>query len=217
MERSNRLVCNVLIRIRSISRVSMDWKKWSGQKPGNRSSDIWCDSSFIRSWLPDRLIMASTGSGMNTNHEEFSCCLYRTDESGTRCRQLALYTIFDSPINMLCDAPTNYLKEEECTKFIAAIPTVWNQTPPISRKSKHIVMAREKTVSGMWVDWPTGKSVLMLKSICLSWVMVSSMQKHLDSINADRVGKDYKREVIRVSANKKLNYTRLLVVGLLWG
>ena len=26
-----------------------------------------------------------------------------------------------------------------------------------------------------------------------------------DGINADRVGKDYKREVIRVSANKKLN------------
>ena len=124
---------------------------------------------------------------------------------GTRCRQLALYTIFDSPINMLCDAPTNYLKEEECTKFIAAIPTVWNQTLPISGKvGEHIVMAREK--DGIWyvgglTDWKE-RDV----EVDLSFLGDGEFNAEIfrDGINADRVGKDYKREVIRVSANKKL-------------
>ena len=82
------------------------------------------------------------GAMNNVIMKNFHAVYTEPMSQGTRCRQLALYTIFDSPINMLCDAPTNYLKEEECTKFIAAIPTVWNQTLPISGKvGEHIVMA----------------------------------------------------------------------------
>ena len=33
---------------------------------------------------------------------------------GTRCHQLAAYIVHDSPLTMLCDAPTNYLNEQEC-------------------------------------------------------------------------------------------------------
>ena len=89
------------------------------------------------------------GAMNNVIMKNFHAVYTEPMSQGTRCRQLALYTIFDSPINMLCDAPTNYLKEEECTKFIAAIPTVWNQTLPISGKvGEHIVMAREK--DGIW-------------------------------------------------------------------
>ena len=72
------------------------------------------------------------GAMNNVIMKNFHAVYTEPMSQGTRCRQLALYTIFDSPINMLCDAPTNYLKEEECTKFTAAIPTVWNQTLPIS-------------------------------------------------------------------------------------
>ncbi len=32
---------------------------------------------------------------------------------GTRCRQLAQYVVFESPLNMLCDSPSNYLAEPE--------------------------------------------------------------------------------------------------------
>ena len=64
------------------------------------------------------------GAMNNVIMKNFHAVYTEPMSQGTRCRQLALYTIFNSPINMLCDAPTNYLKEEECTKFIAAIPTV---------------------------------------------------------------------------------------------
>ena len=43
--------------------------------------------------------------------------------------------------------------------------------------------------------------------IGMAWGAVGEFNAEIfrDGINADRVGKDYKREVIRVSANKKLN------------
>ena len=35
---------------------------------------------------------------------------------GTRCRQLAEYAIFEAPLTMLCDSPSNYMAEPECTE-----------------------------------------------------------------------------------------------------
>ena len=64
---------------------------------------------------------------------------------GTRCHQLAEYIIFESPLNMLCDNPSNYLREPECTRFIAEIPTVWDITIPLDGKvGEYIAMARQK-------------------------------------------------------------------------
>lgn len=145
------------------------------------------------------------GAMNNVIMKNFNAVYTEPMSQGTRCRQLALYTIFDSPINMLCDAPTNYMKEEECTKFIASIPTVWDRTLPISGKvAEHIVMAREK--DGVWyvgglTDW-NARDV----EVDLSFLGEGEFNAEIfkDGINADRVGKDYKREVIRVSADKKL-------------
>ena len=47
---------------------------------------------------------------------------------GTRCHQLALFPIFEAPVQMLCDSPTQYRSEPECAAFIAQVPTVWDET-----------------------------------------------------------------------------------------
>ena len=59
---------------------------------------------------------------------------------GTRCRQLAEYVVFESPLNMMCDSPTNYMAEQECTDFIAAIPTVWDETVALDGKVAEYVV-----------------------------------------------------------------------------
>lgn len=53
---------------------------------------------------------------------------------GTRAHQLAMYTVFEAPFTMLCDSPTKYMRENECTKFIAAMPTVWDETRALCGK-----------------------------------------------------------------------------------
>lgn len=90
------------------------------------------------------------GAMNNANKENFKSVYSEPMSQGTRCRQLAEYIIFDSPLNMLCDAPTNYLKEEECTKFITSIPTVWDETLSLNGKvSEYLAMARKKIMYGM--------------------------------------------------------------------
>ena len=55
-------------------------------------------------------------------------CWSEPMSQGTRCHQLALYIVLESPLNMLCDSPTHYEREPEYTRFVAEIPTVWDET-----------------------------------------------------------------------------------------
>src|SRR5258706_2651123 len=64
---------------------------------------------------------------------------------GTRCRQLAEYVVFEDPFNMLCDNPSTYMKEPECTRFIASAPTTWDNTIALDGKiGEYVAMARQK-------------------------------------------------------------------------
>lgn len=68
------------------------------------------------------------GAMRNASKGNYYPCNSEPMSQGTRCRQLALYVVFESPFNMLCDAPSNYMRELESTEFIANIPTVWDES-----------------------------------------------------------------------------------------
>ena len=95
---------------------------------------------------------------------------------GTRAHQLALYMILYSPLNMLCDSPSNYRREQECTDFIASVPTVWDETRVLDAKmGEYIVTARRKGndwfIGGI-TNWTTGappyRFRLKAPSTCIS-------------------------------------------------
>ena len=125
---------------------------------------------------------------------------------GTRCHQLGEYMIFDSPLCMLCDSPSNYRKESECTGFIAKVPTVWDETLPLDgRVGEYIVMARKKGdawyVGGI-TNWDERDVV-----VDLSFLGEGDWEAELfrDGVNADRDGTDYRREVLRLDDGRSLS------------
>ena len=124
---------------------------------------------------------------------------------GTRCRQLAEYVIFESPLNMLCDNPSNYIAEKECTEFIAKIPTTWDETVAMNGEiAKYVTIARRKGNEwyvGSMTNWD--KRTLELD---LSFLGNGNFKAEIfrDGINANRVARDYKKEVIDIPANRKL-------------
>lgn len=92
------------------------------------------------------------GAMRNATKENFAPVYSEPMSQGTRCRQLAQYVVFESPLNMLCDSPSNYMKEEECTKYIATVPTVWDTTISLAGEiGKYVAIARK---SGE--DWYIG-------------------------------------------------------------
>ena len=124
---------------------------------------------------------------------------------GTRCRQLATYVIFESPFNMLCDNPSNYMREKECTEFIASVPTVWDQTISLDGKvSEYVAIARRNGADwyiGALTNWDSRELELDLSFLGEGTFKAEIFK---DGINADRAGRDYKKEIITIPANKKL-------------
>ncbi|MDR1865909.1 MAG: glycoside hydrolase family 97 protein [Bacteroidales bacterium] len=124
---------------------------------------------------------------------------------GTRCRQLAEYVVFESPLNMLCDSPANYDREQECTRFIAQVPSVWDETVPLdSKMAEYVSIARRKGevwyIGGL-TDWSERNITMDLGFLGAGDYQVELFR---DGVNADRAARDYKREFTDIPPDKKL-------------
>lgn len=124
---------------------------------------------------------------------------------GTRCHQLAMYTVFEAPLGILSDNPTAYMREQECTNFIAQVPTVFDETIALDGKvGEYVAIARRKGLTwfaGAMTNW-TPRDVVIDFSFLDDGTYEAEIFK--DGINADRDATDYKREVITVTKNDKL-------------
>lgn len=124
---------------------------------------------------------------------------------GTRCRQLAEYVVFESPLNMMCDSPTNYMAEQECTDFIAAVPTVWDETVALDGKvAEYVVMARRKADTwyvGAMAGWDGREMEIDLGFLPKGEY---SMTVFRDGVNAHRIASDYRKVTMAVPSDRKM-------------
>ncbi|MCG2459160.1 glycoside hydrolase family 97 protein [Flavobacteriaceae bacterium F89] len=123
---------------------------------------------------------------------------------GTRCHQLAMYVVYESPLQMLCDSPSVYYKEPETTGFIAQIPTVWDETKILDAKvADYVLLARKKDdvwfVGAMTDNTP--REMTLDLSFLESGQYVMEVMK--DGINADRFAQDYVHEKVEVSSGDR--------------
>ncbi|MBR4148326.1 MAG: glycoside hydrolase family 97 protein [Bacteroidales bacterium] len=142
------------------------------------------------------------GAMKNAQKNSFAANWGEPMSQGTRCRQLAEYVIFESPFNMLCDSPSNYLKEDECTKFIASVPTTWDKTVVLDGKvGEYLVIARKKGYKwyiGAITNWEERDL-----TIDLTPLNGGAKSGHIfrDGPNANRVAQDYVSEHYQVMGN----------------
>jgi alpha-glucosidase len=61
---------------------------------------------------------------------------------GTRAHQLALYVVFESPLNMVSDSPDAYKGQREFD-FLKAVPAAWDETRAVNgRVGEYVTVAR---------------------------------------------------------------------------
>ena len=138
------------------------------------------------------------GAMRNATRTNYYPCNNEPMSQGTRCRQLALYTVFDSPFNMLCDTPSNYMREQECTEFISSVPTFWDETKILKAEvGKCIVTARRK--GNIWYigginDWNPAELDIDLSFI--EDVDNKSVEMFIDGINSHRIARDYRKSML---------------------
>lgn len=97
------------------------------------------------------------GAMNNGNQQTFRVKGDDPMSKGTRCRQIAEYVVFFSPLTMWCDKTTSYVREAECADFIAKVPTEWDETKPlIGNATNYLAVARRsgnEWFVGALSDW----------------------------------------------------------------
>lgn len=145
------------------------------------------------------------GSMRNATKTNYKSVYNEAMSQGTRCRQLAEYVVFESPLTMLCDSPSNYMAEPECTEFISAVPTIWDNTIALNGEiAKYVSIARQKGDAwyvGAMTNWDARNIELNL-----SFLGEGNFKGEVfkDGVNADRVARDYKKEIIDIPSDRKL-------------
>jgi alpha-glucosidase len=146
------------------------------------------------------------GAMINANKNNYKISFSTPMSMGTRCQQIAMYVIYEAPMQMMADNPSNYYKEAESADFISRIPTVWDETKAIDAKvGDYLVMARRKGNNwylGAMTDWDARTLEIDLSFLEEGDYQIEIMQ---DGMNAQRAGNDYKKTVQKVTRNQKIS------------
>lgn len=145
------------------------------------------------------------GAMVNMDSANFTPQFTRPESQGTRVHQVALYIIFESPLQMLSDSPSNYIREPETTGFIVNIPVVWDDIRVLDAKvGDWLLLARRsgnEWFVGALTDWKSRDLELDLSFLPAGSYRMDIFQ---DGINADRHAEDYKHMIITVKSGDKM-------------
>jgi len=118
---------------------------------------------------------------------------------------LAMYIVYEAPLQILSDNPTTYMKEQESTDFIAKIPSTFDESVALDGKvGEYAAIARRKSQTwfvGAMSNWTPRELTLDF-----SFLEAGSYQATIfkDGVNANRDATDYKLEVVKISSGDKL-------------
>ncbi len=133
------------------------------------------------------------GAMMNAMKDSFFGNNNHPMSQGTRVHQMAMYTTFEAPLQMMADSPTKYMQNQECTDFIAQIPTTFDETVALDGQlGEYIVIARRKGATwyvAAMTDW-TARDL----TIPLSFLGDGQFTADIfaDGVNAMKEATDYK-------------------------
>jgi alpha-glucosidase len=177
----------------------LEWSKWSRDAEPEHNVTL----PFTRMFLGP--MDYTPGAMLNASRESFWPIHHRPMSLGTRCHQLAMYVVYESPLEMLADSPSNYLREPEAMEFLAPIPSVWDDTRVLdARIADYVAVARRSGRDwyvGAMTDW-TAREL----EIDFSFLPAGefAMTSYKDGVNADRYGSDYRMEKSVVNRSMKM-------------
>jgi len=128
----------------------------------------------------------------NATKEQFRPIGQKVMSQGTRCHQLAMFVVYDSPLQIFSGNPSQGLMEPRFMQLLGSLPTTWDDTKIIEAKvSDYIITARRKGedwyIAGM-TDWTAREF-----DLSLDFVSAAKYKAELcvDGVNAETYPSDY--------------------------
>ena len=111
---------------------------------------------------------------------------------GTRCHQLAMFVVYDNPIQIFAGNPSQGSNEPEFMNLLGSVPTTWDETIiPEAKVGEYIVTGRKKNndwyIAGL-TDWTPRDFSLKLDILGEGTFTVTLCR---DGINAEKYPADY--------------------------
>jgi alpha-glucosidase len=181
--------------------LGLEYSKWSDRVTPEHDLLV----PFIRMYAGP--MDYTPGAMLNAGQKHFRPVFDQPMSQGTRCHQLAMYVVYESPLQMLCDSPSNYLREPQCLEFLSAVPTVWDETIVLdARVGDYVIVARkygEDWYLGAMTDWEPREFEIKLDFLGEGEYEALIYE---DGVNADRYASDYRfsRRVVRASDSLKI-------------
>jgi alpha-glucosidase len=146
------------------------------------------------------------GAMLNYQRDDWSPSWSRPASLGTRCHELAKYVVYESPLQMLADSPSNYRKEPECLQFLAKVPAVWQKTVPLPSQVGDFVALARQAPNGLWYlaamsDWTARDLDLDTRFLPPGEYALEIFE---DGPNAQRNAQDYQRRLGHLKSGDNL-------------
>lgn len=116
----------------------MEYNSWPGKNPPNHEANM-----FFTQWLGGPMdftpgVLSLEGEG-------------GSPIQSTEAKQLALYVVIYSPVQMAADTPENYAKHMNAFQFIRDVPVDWSETRVLNGEvGDYVTVARKDRASDDW-------------------------------------------------------------------
>lgn len=181
------------------------WERRDGNGPVHDMPRYDVSIPYLR-MLPGPLDY-TPGAMLNATRHNFFGNNNNPMSMGTRVHQMAMYIIYEAPLQMLADTPTRYKQNQECTSFIAAVPTVWDETRPLAGEMGEYVAIARRSGNRWFIaamnDWSPRTLTLKLDFLTAP----ATLDAFADGINADREATDYAHSRRTVQPGEELTIT----------
>ena len=178
----------------------LEQHKWEG-KMANPEYDV--EIPFLRMLAGP--MDYTPGAMRNAQPNNYYHFFTRPMSLGTRCHQLAMYVVYESPLQMLADSPTNYLPEIDCMEFLSDVPSVWDDTKVLEATFGDYVLVARRNGKEWYVgalnDWSARELEVDFSFLDAGNYAIDIYQ---DGINAEKNAEDFKRVRKNITNKDKL-------------
>jgi alpha-glucosidase len=174
--------------------LGLEYSKWSDRVTPEHDLLI----PFIR--MTAGPMDFTPGAMINTQKSNFRAVFTSPMSQGTRVHQLAMFVVYESPLQMLCDSPSNYKREPVMMQFLSRVPTVWDETVVLNAHvGDFLAVARKKGEQwfvGAMTDWDGRRLEIDFGFLTQK---AYSAEVYSDGPNAARMASDFTKSSRQIS------------------
>lgn len=181
--------------------LGLEYDKWSNRATPSHQLII----PFLRQWV--EAMDFTPGAMLNVQPEQFRINAEEPMSQGTRCHQMAMYVVYESPLQMISDSPSKYDENSPWLPFLRKVPTTWDETIPLfGEVGKNLAVARRKD-GDFYVGVMSAESA---RDTVIDFSFLPegcySMKCYFDGVNADSNARDYSVQTVAVNNSTRFPF-----------